>query len=33
MMRLGRAYREDLAAYATGATYLNFVGDEGPQRV
>lgn len=33
MMRLGRAYREDLAAYATGETYLNFVGDEGPERV
>jgi FAD/FMN-containing dehydrogenase len=33
MIALGRAYREDLAVYATGATYLNFVGDEGDQRV
>jgi FAD/FMN-containing dehydrogenase len=33
MIALGRAYREDLATYATGATYLNFVGDEGDQRV
>jgi FAD/FMN-containing dehydrogenase len=28
-----RAFREDLAEYATGVTYLNFVGDEGPARV
>jgi FAD/FMN-containing dehydrogenase len=28
-----RAFRDDLREYATGATYLNFVGDEGPARV
>jgi FAD/FMN-containing dehydrogenase len=33
MMELGRAYREDLRPYATGATYLNFLGDEGGDRV
>jgi FAD/FMN-containing dehydrogenase len=33
MMELGRAYREDLRPYATGETYLNFVGDEGRERV
>ena len=33
MMALGRAYREDLRPYATGATYLNFLGDEGGDRV
>jgi hypothetical protein len=32
MMGLGRAYREDLRPYATGATYLNFLGDEGGDR-
>jgi FAD/FMN-containing dehydrogenase len=33
MMDLGGAYREDLRPYATGATYLNFLGDEGGDRV
>jgi FAD/FMN-containing dehydrogenase len=33
MMNLGRAYRGDLRPYATGATYLNFLGDEGGERV
>jgi FAD/FMN-containing dehydrogenase len=33
MFELGRAYREDLRPYATGATYLNFLGDEGGDRV
>jgi FAD/FMN-containing dehydrogenase len=33
MMALGRAYRHDLRPYATGATYLNFLGDEGEDRV
>ena len=33
MIALGRAYREDLALFSTGATYLNFVGDEGEDRV
>src|SRR5918998_434318 len=33
MMDLGRAYREDMHPYATGATYLNFLGDEGAERV
>jgi FAD/FMN-containing dehydrogenase len=33
MMALGRAYREDLRPYATGATYLNFLGEEGSDRV
>ena len=33
MMDLGRAYREGLHPYATGATYLNFLGDEGAERV
>jgi hypothetical protein len=28
-----RAFREDLAEYATGDVYLNFVGDEGERRV
>ena len=28
-----RAFREDLSAYATGAVYLNFIGDEGQARV
>ena len=28
----GRAYREDLRPYATGAAYHNFLGDEGPDR-
>ncbi|MBI5105212.1 MAG: FAD-binding oxidoreductase [Solirubrobacterales bacterium] len=29
----GRAYREDLAPWATGDTYPNFLGDEGTDRV
>jgi FAD/FMN-containing dehydrogenase len=33
MVALGRAYRDDLAPYASGAAYLNFVGDEGVDRV
>jgi hypothetical protein len=28
-----RAFREDLRDYATGAVYLNFVGEEGRARV
>jgi FAD/FMN-containing dehydrogenase len=33
MMALGRACREDLREHATGAVYLNFIGDEGGDRV
>lgn len=33
MIALGRAYREDLAPFASGAAYLNFLGDEGAERV
>jgi len=33
MFAIGRGYREDLAPFSTGATYLNFVGDEGEERV
>ena len=33
MMTLGRAYREDLREHATGEVYLNFIGDEGHDRV
>ena len=33
MIALGRAYREDLAPFSTGAAYLNFLGDEGEERV
>ena len=33
MVALGRAYRDDLRPFATGATYLNFLGDEGADRV
>jgi FAD/FMN-containing dehydrogenase len=33
MMALGRSYRGDLKPYATGDTYLNFLGDEGVSRV
>ena len=29
----GRGFRNDLAEFATGAVYLNFVGDEGEARV
>lgn len=32
-MALGRAFRTDLKEYATGAAYLNFIGDEGDERV
>jgi hypothetical protein len=28
-----RAFRDDLAAFSTGAVYLNFAGDEGQERV
>lgn len=30
---VGRGFREDVAAWSTGATYLNFVGDETAERV
>ena len=33
MFALGRGYREDLREHATGAVYLNFIGDEGGERV
>lgn len=33
MIALGRSYRQDLAPWATGATYLNFLGPEGADRV
>jgi FAD/FMN-containing dehydrogenase len=33
MMALGRSYRELLEPWATGTTYLNFVGDEGREGV
>jgi FAD/FMN-containing dehydrogenase len=33
MIALARGYRDDLRAHATGAVYLNFVGDEGERRV
>ena len=33
MMSLGRAYRDDLAPYSSGVAYLNFLGDEGGDRV
>jgi FAD/FMN-containing dehydrogenase len=33
MMALGRAYRDDLRPHATGAAYLNFLGDEGDERL
>jgi FAD/FMN-containing dehydrogenase len=33
MIALGRSYREDLRPYVTGATYLNFLGEEGADRV
>jgi FAD/FMN-containing dehydrogenase len=32
-VELGRAFRSELKEYATGATYLNFTGDEGDGRV
>ncbi len=33
MIRIARAYRDDLAPFASGAAYLNFLGDEGEDRV
>jgi FAD/FMN-containing dehydrogenase len=33
MIAWARAFREDLSDFATGAVYLNFVGDEGAARV
>jgi FAD/FMN-containing dehydrogenase len=33
MTGLGRGYRRDLKPWATGATYLNFIGDEGDGRI
>jgi FAD/FMN-containing dehydrogenase len=33
MIGWARAFREDLGGFATGAVYLNFVGDEGEARV
>lgn len=33
MLELGRAFREDLRPFSSGATYLNFLGDEGSERV
>jgi FAD/FMN-containing dehydrogenase len=33
MIELGRAYRDDLRPFATGGAYLNFLGDEGADRV
>ncbi|HJR24669.1 MAG TPA: FAD-binding oxidoreductase [Acidimicrobiales bacterium] len=33
MIGLGRSFRDDLAPFSSGATYLNFLGDEGPDRV
>jgi FAD/FMN-containing dehydrogenase len=33
MIAWARAFREDLRRYATGAVYLNFIGDEGRGRV
>jgi hypothetical protein len=33
MVELGRSYRGDLRPYASGAAYLNFLGDEGEGRV
>jgi len=33
MLELGRAFRGDLSAFSSGATYLNFLGDEGADRV
>lgn len=32
MIAFGRSYREDLRPYATGNSYLNFIGDEGEAR-
>jgi FAD/FMN-containing dehydrogenase len=33
MLELGRAFRDDLRPFSSGATYLNFLGDEGAERV
>ena len=33
MLALGRAFREDLAPFASGVAYLNFLGDEGAARL
>jgi hypothetical protein len=33
MIGLGRAYRDDLRTFSSGATYLNFLGDEGDDRI
>ena len=33
LIDLGRGYRDDLAPWASGSTYLNFNGDEGEERV
>lgn len=33
MMALGRGYRDDLAPFSSGVAYLNFLGDEGAERV
>ena len=33
MLALGRACRDDMRAFSSGATYLNFLGDEGAERV
>jgi FAD/FMN-containing dehydrogenase len=33
MFELGRGFRDDLAPYSTGDVYLNFIGDEGDERV
>jgi Berberine and berberine like len=33
LFELGRAYREDLRPFSTGATYLNFLGEEGGERL
>ena len=30
---MGKAFRRDIAHYATGGVYLNFIGDEGEDRV
>ena len=30
---LGRAFRQDVRAFSTGATYPNFLGDEGAERM
>jgi FAD/FMN-containing dehydrogenase len=32
MIAFGRGFRDDLASHASGAAYLNFIGDEGQER-